>query len=71
MDTKSKMLKELGFSDDLINVIEKSSFVTDVDNSDSLFTYFDPINIGSSDFTSLFIKQSEEPLNLNAFFSTD
>jgi len=71
MDTKSRLLKDLGFSDDFINVIEKSSFDSNIDNSDSVFPCFDSINVGNSDFTSLIIEKSEEPLNLNAVYSIE
>jgi hypothetical protein len=67
MDTKAKLLKDLGFSDNFIKVIEKGSFDYNINSSEYIIPHFEAFNIKISDFTSLIIEKSVEPLNLNTF----
>lgn len=69
METRNNLLKELGFSENFINVIENSSNENIFDNIDQTFSCYDSIGIIDSDFTSLIIEKSEEPLNFNSVFS--
>jgi hypothetical protein len=67
MDTKIKLLKDLGFSDDFIDILNKDSVNNNLDSSNSIFSSFESIENQVSDFNSLIIEKSEEPLNVYTF----
>ncbi len=69
MDAKNRMLIELGFSDNFINTLNNSSFESNISEIDSAFSCYESISIGGSDFTSLIIERSEEPINMNIVHS--
>jgi hypothetical protein len=64
MDTKIKLLKDLGFSDDFINILNKDYVKNSLDSANSIFSSFESTENQVSDFNSLIIEKSEEPLNV-------
>jgi len=71
MESKNKLLKDLGFSDSFLNEIENNQNDLVLEDSDSIYRCFDSLPPQEMDLTSLIIERTETPLNLSTFCSAE
>lgn len=71
MESKNKLLKDLGFSDNFLKVIENHQHDLVIEDSDNLYHCFDSLPPQEMDLTSLIIEKTEIPLNLSTFCSAE
>ena len=59
MKSKDNLFRELGFSDDLLSFVKKSSFVDRSSSADKRIIYLNDFDSNNIDFTSSIIEKSE------------
>lgn len=68
MESKEKLLIDLGFSHEFLKEIGSNFYENDFENSEIFYQCFDTLDTKDIEITSLIIEKSEEPLNLNIIY---
>ena len=68
METKEKLLKDLGFSDEFLKEIRENKYENHFENTNNFHIDFNTFNTKELDLKSLIIEKTETPLNLNAVY---
>ena len=70
MESKETLLKKLGFSNEFLKEIENNSQGGNFENLDTINKCFDSLDSTELDLTSLVIEKTDEPLSLNAVYTS-